>query len=75
MEPWIRILMWVLIATLGLFSFILVAISKSKSILKFILYFSISMIVMIMLQAIIANNFVLGFIVACVVAFLGVRDA
>jgi len=74
MEPWIRILLWILVATLGLFSFILIVISKNKNILSFVLYFSISVIVMIILQAIIANNFVLAFIVACVVSFLGVKN-
>ena len=74
MEPWLRILIWVLVGTLGLFSFVVVAVSKNKYILKFIIWFVSTIMVSMILMNILGNDFVVSFIFAIVLSWMAVKD-
>lgn len=74
MDPILKYLIYGLVTLSGIISFYSVWKAQSKDMVKFLVWFSCSLVLILLMLSIISNKFVISFILAIVISLLAIHE-
>jgi len=75
MEQFFKFLIWSSIIIFGLIGVVGLKFSENKSMFEFMIWLVVSLVSVFFLVSLLSNKFVLSFIIAIIISFIGVRNA